>query len=320
MAISKYELSVDTAFNPPKVTVTPQVSNNGVWYVQGKNLMTPNNQPFRPIGVEMNSWNQDWYDTYAYITAAAAAGVNTVRIVPAYLEPTPTNTGTQHTANEIDSLIAFAASKGLLVDVAPDGGKRLDTFQNAALKNVFTLRKSNVVIHGKGEGNEQYGSQWRDAAIARVAALRSAGYTQPLYMLANEYGRNLPAILQHGQAVLDSDPLHSIVFGWQAYWGTSNYYQNKYFKTLSQGITDAANSPLCIQVGIMEHTDWDTNPSETVSGGVPSLLNLLNTHNLGWLWWDWRLGPDNLGYGTYQNSAAALAAKGANGFGQAVKY
>lgn len=314
MTISGYDLTVDTAFTPPKVTVVPKPVAQ--WYVSGRTLMTPTHKPFRPVGVEIPVFAASWYDYNQYINEAAAAGVNTIRVIPYIKHPAPAGTGGVVSTAELNEVIWQIEDAGLLADVAVDGGAYVDSWLDSGVSANVIDEKAGTVVHAKGEGQESTGLSWSTNAKSVISQLRAKGYTQPLYILSNTYGRNLPTILQYGPGVLASDPLKSVVFGWQAYWGSSNYYQNLYGMTVDQGIQKAYDSGLCIQVGVMEHTDPGTSDTLNVS----AVISKLNTLNMGWLWWDWRLGPDNIGYGTYKDTPVAQYVKGFNGFGKAVKF
>jgi hypothetical protein len=97
----------------------------------------------------------------------------------------------------------------------------------------------------------------------------------------------LPTILEGGADVLASDPLHNVIFGWQAYWGEpGNYYQNMFGMTLHQAMQAVRDAPFMIQVGLTYQTDpWQN--SETMDYHLA--MQDAQTYDIGWLWWDWRL-------------------------------
>ena len=298
MSISEYNLSVDTSFNPPKVTVTPRSFDR--WYVQGKQLMTPDHTPFQVRGVEQAMWYEGWFDIEGAIREVGASGANTMRIVPNYKSQPPS--GTRLTAGQIQYLMGDVVEEGMLIDVAVDGGKDFRVYSEQAVKDAVQFWPFESVVHAKGEGYESTAYEWRVNSMNVINYLRSLGYQQPLYIMSRDGGRNLPTILTEGQNVLDADPLKSVVFGWQAYWGSSNYYQGKYGLTMTQALQKVKESPLCIQVGVIEHTDQ----GKPEVAPYRQIIDTCNSMGVGWLWWDWRLGPDSLGYGTYKGTPAAV--------------
>jgi hypothetical protein len=52
-----------------------------------------------------------------------------------------------------------------------------------------------------------------------ITKFRAWGYTQPLTIGPPNAGRFLRALLDHGQELVDHDPLHSLVLNAQMYWG-----------------------------------------------------------------------------------------------------
>jgi hypothetical protein len=174
--------------------------------------------------------------------------------------------------------------------------------QNPAIEN-------HIVIHALGEGQEKTTAQWVADAKAVVSQFRAAGYTAPLYVLPDTYGRDLPAILKYGASIEASDPLHNVVFGWQAYWGVSytnkaitnpmtttvSYYQHLYHMSLAQAMQDVANAPFPIQIGLTYYSDPFIDPTEIVP--YSQLMALAQQDNIGWLWWDWSLDNESLVWG-----------------------
>jgi len=93
-----------------------------------------------------------------------------------------------------------------------------------------------------------------------------------------------------GPEIVAADPLRNTIIGWQAYWGSSQFYQRRYGMSLTQGIQAAAQATFPIQIGIDRITD---PPSETMDFGAA--MSTAQSNGVGWLWWDWYnpYGPDN---------------------------
>jgi hypothetical protein len=68
---------------------------------------------------------------------------------------------------------------------------------------------------------------WAAAEKSKIAAFRAAGHTTPVKVGCHAGGRELRYPLARGADVLAADPLHKLVFTWQAYWGAAgNWYQS----------------------------------------------------------------------------------------------
>jgi hypothetical protein len=90
-------------------------------------------------------------------------------------------------------------------------------------------------------------------------------------------------LFELGEQILAEDPLHNVVFGWQAYWGQNGYYQQHYGMDLTEAVEAVAKAPIPIQRGLDHVTDYPS--TETADYGT--LLTATAKNGIGWLWWDW---------------------------------
>jgi hypothetical protein len=188
----------------------------------------------------------------------------------------------------MEQLIRFGIQSNMLVDVAIDGGKNPDIYLRSDVKGILLRYEKNIVIHAVGEAYESTGLAWATRVKGVIGRLRAAGCKAPLYVLTIDGGRSLPVILNYGAEILASDPLKNAVFGWQAYWGSSNYYQNRYGMTLAQAMARVRDAAFPIQVGLLRTTD----PGETMN--YSAVMADAQAYGIGWLWWDWRWSTDDL--------------------------
>ena len=140
-------------------------------------------------------------------------------------------------------------------------------------------------------------ARWRAQAISQIAYARGLGYTQPLALMGNLYGRDLPAILSEGAAIVASDPLRRVQFIWEAYWGS--YYESRYGMTLTGGLNAAAAAGFPIGFGLI---NW----SEVNCTGLldyQANMATAQANGLNWTWWDWLLP----GYRCFDLSANGYA-------------
>src|SRR5512133_3915152 len=118
--------------------------------------------------------------------------------------------------------------------------------------------------------------------------------------MANVQGRDLYGTVEHGDAIravdtvtVDGEP--QTMFGWQAYWGTSDGYYPAFQGPLRLGRTGAvlsgteairqfaATRAFPIQIG-MDNIGGDTNLEYRAQ------IDQAATDGMSWLWWSWRDG------------------------------
>jgi hypothetical protein len=174
------------------------------------------------------------------------------------------------------------------------------------LKDLAAKYRSNVIIDAGQEfvrsgdaSAETARVAWSSAAKTNVQFFRSQGYTNPLEIMANYQGRDLYCIVEYGDAIravdtvtVDGDP--QTMFGWQAYWGTTDKYYPTYQGALllpsKQAISGvdaihqfAATRTFPIQIGIDNYAS-DTN--KDYQGEIDQAA----TDGMSWLWWSWKNG------------------------------
>jgi len=174
------------------------------------------------------------------------------------------------------------------------------------LKDLASKYRSNIIIDAGQEfistqdaSTEAGRVAWASAAKTNIQFFRGQGYTNPLEIMANYQGRDLYGIVEYGTAIraadtvlVGSDP--QTMFGWQAYWGTSDGYYPSWqgglllghagIVTGAQAIHQfAATQPFPIQIGIDNYLT-DTNLD------YQSEIDQAATDNMSWLWWSWSNG------------------------------
>jgi hypothetical protein len=182
----------------------------------------------------------------------------------------------------------------------------LAVWQRPWLKNLVAKYRANVIVDaaqeyiGRAPADTEAGQrEWAEAAKVNLRFFRSQGYTNPLEFMTSFQGRDLYAIVKYGPEIraldtvrVDGDP--QTMFGWQAYWGTSNRYYNEWQGSLFYGsgvvletrrafhdIVTQQSFP--IQIGL-DNYGGDTNLE------YRELIDQASVDRLSWLWWDYRNG------------------------------
>jgi mannan endo-1,4-beta-mannosidase len=275
----------------------------------GRFLYDPCGNKVLVRGIEQMFWSTSWISP-SFVDEIAKSGANTTRILPQISSPTPDGKPAMSLA-AVESLIKLVIADKMMVDIAVDGGSNPDIYLRDDVKALLLKYERYLVIHAKGESTEGSENEWVANAKSVVSKLRAAGYKAPLYLLPITYGRNLPVVLNRGQEVLDSDPLKNIIFGWQAYWGSSNYYQKKFGMTLAQAMAKVAAASFMIQVGLLKETD----PGEYLD--YSPVMADAQANGVSWLWWDWRMSGSNLTtdgtFGHWASDGQQVVVSNANG-------
>lgn len=310
-----------SATSEPSPTASPSASptpppppvETATYTTSGRYLRDPLGATVTVRGAEQVMWNASWLPN-SHITQQASCGSNEIRILPYFTTATPTGEP-KNTLAQIEDQIKRAINGHTLVSVGLDGGQKLSTWLRADVKALMIKYQKYIVIHAKGESGEGSGAAWVTAANSVVSQMRAAGYTMPLEIMTTTAGRDLPTALNFGQQIVDADPLHRIIIGWQAYWGPGNFYQNQYNMTLAQAFANAQAANFPIQIGLIKHADQQNNDPAVMN--YSALMADAQTRGLGWLWWDWRMGQDDLttngNCGSYAHDGLDIVVNNPNG-------
>jgi hypothetical protein len=260
------------------VTVTAIAPGTGTLQVQGRRLLDTCGNPLVIRGVEetigigmevQGSWN-------GLVDQIALTNSNAMRFLPDM---------SQLTLAQIESILARAVSHQLVVFLSVGTSNRA-WFAQANVKTMLDKYKKWLVLDALEEVDYDNRTQWQADAIAAVTYFRGQGYTEPLTVIANLSGRDLPSLLSNGPAVVAADPLGRTILGWQAYWGSNGWYQGQYGMTLAQGIDAAAQQAFPIQLGILYYPDWYVFGA-SVTLDTSGAMAGAQRNGLGWLWWDY---------------------------------
>jgi hypothetical protein len=194
--------------------------------------------------------------------------------------------------------------------LAAGGPCYLAVWSRQWLKDLANKYRANVIIDAAQEyigtadpGTEAGRAEWAAAAESNVKFFRAQGYTNPLEIMSNFQGRDLYATVEYGPAIRAADTVSvngypQTMFGWQAYWGTTDgYYPSWQGSLLSGGkntVTGpqaihayAATQPVPIEIGI-DNFASDTNQDWQAE------IDQSATDAQSWLWWSWQSGSNNV--------------------------
>jgi hypothetical protein len=213
-------------------------------------------------------------DWTGLVEQVARTGANAIRILP--------RTETLSVSN-IGELLDVIAEHDMVGYVTPYGPENIAWLQREDVKAMLAEHEQHIIIDAFGEPTFDDRARFVRDSTAAIQRVRSWGYRVPLTVTANQFGRDLPSLLELGEEIIAADPLNNTILGWQAYWGNSGFYERKYEMSLSEAMQAVARAPFPMQLGLDRVTDY---PS-TETADFTMLLSGTQANGVGWLWWDW---------------------------------
>lgn len=210
------------------------------------------------------------------IDEMALTGANAVRFLPEVANTDPTvNVSLAQITAALDRVVA----NNMVAEIHLDSS----WFAQPAVKTALQPYLGYIVATIFGEPSYDNRTQWQTDAIAAIQTFRAAGYQIPIVVLANNYGRDLPGVLQNGPAIVAADPLNRTIICWQGYWNA--WYQNYYGMTLAQAAQAISTAPFPINMGLTYVADAGT----TVD--YQQEMALADQYGIGWLYWHYHNRP-----------------------------
>jgi hypothetical protein len=263
-----------TSPDPSELPATP--GPLATMTTSGRQLLDSCGNVFVTRGVEQIFGEQlpqgnDWT---GLVEQVAATGANAIRILP--------QTETL-SVRDVDLLLELIGEQSMVAYVTPYGSENIDWLGRDDVKAMLAKHERYIIIDAFGEPTFDDRERFVRESTDAIERVRGWGYRVPLTVTANQYGRDLPSLLELGQRIIDADPLDNTILGWQAYWSTSGFYERKYDLSLSEAMQAVAAAPFPMQLGLDRVTDY---PS-TETADFSMLLSGTEAAGVGWLWWDW---------------------------------
>lgn len=263
---------------------TPGV-HAGLW-VDGSVLRTKKGSPANWRAMEL-LWGPDSdRDALALVRNIKAFGCNAISPL---FQP-----GQQGTI-DVSECLAAARAEGMMVGFNADATNGGTTWITTKAIVDICNAADNVMLESEvelGAIDTMTQAQWLVLAKAFIKRMRDAGHTAPIKVGSPTGGRMPQYAVNVGQQLVDYDPLHNLIFTWQAYWSIdSSHWQfaqqagNTGTGTdgALQQVDKLAASKLCWIVGLDGADDVGNTPWQ-------ALANKLHSVGLGWQWWAWLVG------------------------------
>jgi len=274
---------------PAPTAPTAPATASKTLQVSGRKILDTCGQPWVARGVEQLAGKAFSADgTYANLASELIkTGSNAVRILPQIAEVT---------ASDLDAMLSAFEQAKVVVYISP--GDR-SWFKRKEIRDVLVRHEKALILDAFQEPNYDDVPRWIREAKAAIAELRSAGYAAPLTVLGSQYGRDLPNLLEHGQEIVDADPLHNTILGWQAYWGNGGWYQKQAGMSLAQAVEKSATMNFPVQVGIDLYADAN-DPMD-----YQTVMAASQKSGVSWLWWNFWNKWDGMGNNASTDGTAA---------------
>jgi hypothetical protein len=272
---------------PEANSTAAQGPSGGVMRVAGRQLLDSSGAPFLARGIEGWFGRDAQENMPTLVDSIAELGFNAVRL------QLLTNDVTR-----IEPLIQRFHARGMVVYLTDANMPGVvDWFGLPAVRAMVERNEGNLVIDatieedGDGE-NAADVKRWVATQKAVISTFRGWGYTEPLTIGTPNAGRYLKGLLDHGQELVDYDPLHSLVLNCQMYWGDYgggfSYQALSGFPAGDVGVQRAAAAvaakPFLIQFGLdAADTGGDLAP-------VPYALLMTEAQakGIGTMFWQWK--------------------------------
>jgi len=135
------------------------------------------------------------------------------------------------------------------------------------------------IANEAGDGS-QTDAEWRTAYENAITQIRNAGIICPLVIDPAGWGRDENYIFNSGQALVDHDPLHNIIFDWHPWdavpeGGTKERIRNAIDTSIALDICFIIGEFSHIGVDLSKRTEWEF------------ILQYATENDIGWLPWVW---------------------------------
>jgi len=235
-------------------------------------------------------------------------GANNVRIVLKRNYEDWTNGGavTALTAAKIEPIITSCLAKGMIpilelhdftgsTNAIADLQQATQWWTSADIRTMVQKYQKSIIVNiaNEPENGSASDATYGDANITAVKALRNAGYTCPIMIDASNWGKDHVFFLYKGQALMDADPLHNLLFSVHAYWPTKGKFGDYSDAKITADFTALKQSGLPIVLGELAWADIQTTNINGHDVAVPYTINykllmkLCQENEFGYIAWWW---------------------------------
>lgn len=252
------------------------------FYISGTELKDANDNTFVIRGVNNP---HAWFDTQAYnaLTAIAATGANTVRVV---WESTGSPTRLQQIIDRCKQLGMVA-----MVELHNATGSNSATllnqmaqyFTQSSVKSIMNNNERYVLINIANEWGDHGLSDtaWRDAYKTAISTLRNAGIRNTIVVDASGWGQNSSPIKAYGNEVLNHDPQRNVMFSIHMYGSWNNQSR------IGSELQAIKNLGLAVMIGEFGYNYNNGNNNLGSQVNAQEIMNQAQAKGIGYMPWSW---------------------------------
>ena len=134
-----------------------------------------------------------------------------------------------------------------------------------------------LIVNIANETSPPSANEFRTKYSSVVKTMRSAGIHTPLMIDGGNCGRDYSVLLSQGQALVEADPDHNLIF-------SAHLYDRMSATSYAKLFADAQSKNLTLVVGEFANK---TPPGCGAALDYAALISAANDHGAGWLAWSW---------------------------------
>ena len=283
---SSYDTPTSLYATRSRATPPTAMTETGGFFIADGRLYDAEGGEFVIRGINNpHAWFDDYDRDWAYdaLESIAGYGFNTVRIV------WETDESTAQLERIIERVVQLRMIPMIeLHDVTghESGTELRETASYFLRDEVFDILQDHRRHLLLNVANEWSGDDWYDEYAQTVDMLRDGGLHHTLVIDANGWGQNAQVVLDDGQALLDHDPDHNLLFS------VHTYESDDYAEDITQTLEAAVDAALPLIVG---EFGWQHgNPVETID--FRRLMADCERLGLGYIPWSWKGNNDVVEY------------------------
>lgn len=202
------------------------------------------------------------------------------------------------TAAKIEPIITTCLAKGMIpvlelhdftgsANVTADLTQATQWWTNAGIKAMLQKYQKSIILNIANEPDNGSASDasYAEANVNAVKALRNAGYTCPVMIDASNWGKDHAFFLFKGQALMDADPLHNLLFSVHAYWPTNGPFGNYSDAKITADLAALRQTGLPIVFGELAIADIQNGLAYNINYRL--LMKLCQDNEFGYIAWWW---------------------------------
>ena len=283
--LAAVSLSAAAGVQPVQPTPRPAYNTGCGFYVVGGKVYDPTGVEFRIRGVNRVHWND-------LSPGIPNSGANTERISIDFRQTSATNLGVIQREIQAFGIVPMVASWNAtgFTDAASLSAI-VDLW--VAQASTWTTLNCNGMVNIANEWGADNSTSWRDGYLAAIPRMRAAGYTGLLVIDAGVSGQSAKDIANYGQALMDADPQHNLLFDVHMYGAFHRPATASWMQDYDTAVASMGATGLPIIVG-------EFGPGRNI-GPSPTLITpdqiVITAESNGWGWmpwaWDDFNGPSN---------------------------